>query len=86
MLGLILFLLLLPVLLHLLAKVFYEEDNTKVVFFKYWMYKNTYHLGMLLGVLSRFIIPGNKPETDTPSEDLSIEKEIVRGVKEAWKS
>lgn len=80
------FLLLLPVLLLLLSKVFYEHEDAKVVFLRYWMYRNLYHLGILLGAVGKFIIPGNPSNTEDPEEAPSIEKEVVRGIKEVWKS
>ena len=85
MLGLILFILLLPVTLMFLAKIVLEEDNTILVFLQFWVYRNLYHLGIMLGALGRLVIPGSVPDTDDSSEEPSLENEVVRGIKKVWK-
>ena len=86
MLGLILFVLLLPVTLMFLAKIVLDENNTVVAFLEFWVYRNLYHLGILLGALGRLVIPGKLPNTDDSSEEPSLEDALTRGIEKVWKS
>ena len=87
MLGILLFILLLPVTLYFLTKIILDDDSKPVVFLENWMYSNLYHFGVLLGAISRLFVPIPRAVTSEETEDAkqNAENELVRGIKQTWK-
>lgn len=87
MLGMLLFILLLPVTLYFIAKILFEDTSKPVVFLENWVYSNLYHLGVMLGAVGRLFIPAatrgcpNDEDAETPT----VENELIRGIKDTWK-